>query len=59
MAIGTFLVRTTELMAKKQKADKMLIYRLAIDKRGYFLETCKGQEIVLVPCKCESEAKLG
>jgi hypothetical protein len=48
-----------ELMAKKQKAEKMLIHRLAIDKRGYFVETCKGKEIVLVPCKCESGSKLG
>jgi hypothetical protein len=46
-------------MAKKQKVEKMLIHRLAIDKRGYFVETCKEKEIVLVPCKCESRAKLG
>jgi len=59
MAIGTSLMRMIELMAKKQKAEKMLIHRLAIDKRGYFVETCKGKEIVLVPCKCESGSKLG
>lgn len=47
-------------MVKKQKIKKnMLIHRLAINKNGYFFETCKGQEIILVPCKCESEAKLG
>jgi hypothetical protein len=59
MAIGISLVMMTEQMAKKQKTEKMLIHRLAIDKRGYFLETCKGQEIVLVPCKCEKGSKLG
>lgn len=59
MVIGTSLVMMTELMAKKQKVEKMLVHRLAIDKRGYFVETCKGQEIVLVPCKCEKGSKLG
>jgi hypothetical protein len=49
----------TEQMAKKQKVEKMLIHRLAIDKRGYFLETCKAQEIVLGPCKCDKGSKLG
>ncbi len=59
MAIGTFLVMMTEQMAKKQKVEKMLIHRLAYDEKGYFVETCVGNEIRLKRCHCECEENNG
>jgi hypothetical protein len=43
----------------KKMGETMLIHRIAIDEKGYFLEVCNEELIRLVPCKCESEAKLG
>jgi len=46
-------------MNQIKSESEMKIHRLAIDSKGYFLETCHNEEIRLILCKCENEVRLG
>lgn len=39
--------------------EKMLIHRLFVDDKGKAIEVCKGQEIRLIACNCDSEKNHG
>jgi len=48
MDIGTLKMRL-------KMAEKILMHRLAVDDKGWLIETCEEKEIRLKRCDCEQD----